>query len=62
GGGEAVLDLTFVLNVLLALVQESLNISLSSGAAYNVTNHQPMRLVILPRMRLVLATDAADQG
>lgn len=45
GGGEAVLDLTFVLNVVHAMDLASHNNSLSSGAAYNITNHQPMRLV-----------------
>ncbi|MDU8631091.1 NAD-dependent epimerase/dehydratase family protein [Pseudomonas syringae group sp. 243L2] len=45
GGGQAVLDLTFVLNVIHAMDLASHNSSLSSGAAYNITNHQPMRLV-----------------
>lgn len=45
GGGQAVLDLTFVLNVIHAMDLASRNSGLVSGAAYNVTNHQPMRLV-----------------
>ncbi|WP_426144013.1 NAD-dependent epimerase/dehydratase family protein [Pseudomonas sp. DWP3-1-2] len=45
GGGQAVLDLTFVLNVVHAMDLASRTSCLVSGAAYNVTNHQPMRLV-----------------
>jgi nucleoside-diphosphate-sugar epimerase len=44
GGGNALLDLTFVLNVVHAMDLASHHISLPSGAAYNITNHQPMRL------------------
>lgn len=44
-GGQAVLDLTFVLNVVHAMDLASRNRALSSGAVYNITNHQPMRLV-----------------
>ena len=43
-GGKALLDLTFVLNVVHAMDLASRGNSLPSGAAYNVTNHQPMRL------------------
>lgn len=44
-GGQALLDLTFVLNVVHAMELASRTPGLVSGAAYNVTNHQPMRLV-----------------
>lgn len=44
GGGSALLDLTFVLNVVHAMDLASRSTSLPSGAAYNITNHQPMRL------------------
>ncbi|WP_434772556.1 NAD-dependent epimerase/dehydratase family protein [Pseudomonas entomophila] len=44
-GGQALLDLTFVLNVVHAMDLASHTPGLISGAAYNVTNHQPMRLV-----------------
>lgn len=43
-GGKALLDLTFVLNVVHAMDLASSNTPLPSGAAYNITNHQPMRL------------------
>ncbi|ATV15630.1 NAD(P)-dependent oxidoreductase [Pseudomonas avellanae] len=52
GGGQAMLDLTFVLNVVHAMDLASHNSSLVSGAAYNVTNHQPMRLVDTLRLLL----------
>lgn len=44
GGGRAVLDLTFVLNVVHAMDLASRQQPLPSGAAYNITNHQPQRL------------------
>ncbi|MFK3725610.1 NAD-dependent epimerase/dehydratase family protein [Pseudomonas monteilii] len=44
-GGQALLDLTFVLNVVHAMDLASRTPGLVSGATYNVTNHQPMRLV-----------------
>ncbi|SEM48919.1 Nucleoside-diphosphate-sugar epimerase [Pseudomonas sp. ok272] len=44
GGGNALLDLTFVLNVVHAMDLASGGTALPSGAAYNITNHQPMRL------------------
>ncbi|CAI1691571.1 NAD-dependent epimerase/dehydratase family protein [Serratia quinivorans] len=44
GGGKAVLDLTFVLNVVHAMDLASRQHGLPSGAAYNITNHQPQRL------------------
>lgn len=44
GGGEALLDLTFVLNVVHAMDLASRQPDLPSGAAYNITNHQPMPL------------------
>ncbi|ROM92080.1 NAD(P)-dependent oxidoreductase [Pseudomonas brassicacearum] len=44
GGGKALLDLTFVLNVVHAMDLASRSNPLPSGATYNITNHQPMRL------------------
>jgi nucleoside-diphosphate-sugar epimerase len=44
GGGKAILDLTFVLNVVHAMDLASRQHGLPSGAAYNITNHQPLRL------------------
>ncbi|CAI0744385.1 NAD-dependent epimerase/dehydratase family protein [Serratia entomophila] len=44
GGGKALLDLTFVLNVVHAMDLASRQRQLPSGAAYNITNHQPQRL------------------
>lgn len=44
GGGNALLDLTFVLNVVHAMDLASRQADLPSGAAYNITNHQPMLL------------------
>ncbi|MGO2442220.1 MAG: NAD-dependent epimerase/dehydratase family protein [Serratia proteamaculans] len=44
GGGKALLDLTFVLNVVHAMDLASRQQPLPSGAAYNITNHQPQRL------------------
>ncbi|MDR1461649.1 MAG: NAD(P)-dependent oxidoreductase [Azoarcus sp.] len=44
GGGQALLDLTFVLNVVQAMDLASRKDKLPSGAIYNITNHQPQRL------------------
>lgn len=44
GGGEALLDLTFVLNVVHAMDLATRNQSLHSGSVYNITNHQPEKL------------------
>lgn len=44
GGGNALLDLTFVLNVVHAMDLASRQHRLPSGAVYNITNHQPQRL------------------
>lgn len=50
GGGQAVLDLTFVLNVVHAMHLASTQ-PLASGATYNIGNHQPGRLAdILERL------------
>lgn len=43
-GGEALLDLTFVQNVVYAMERATYSETLSSGSIYNVTNHQPQRL------------------
>ncbi len=45
GGGTAFLDLTFVLNVVHAMVLASQNEGLVSGSVYNITDQQPARLV-----------------
>lgn len=42
-GGEALLDLTYVQNVVYAMELATCR-SLRSGSVYNVTNHQPQRL------------------
>jgi nucleoside-diphosphate-sugar epimerase len=44
GGGQALLDLTFVLNAVQAMDLASARDKLPSGAIYNITNHQPQRL------------------
>ncbi|MEQ9893663.1 NAD-dependent epimerase/dehydratase family protein [Pectobacterium aroidearum] len=44
-GGEALLDLTFVGNVVEAMVLASERAGLVSGSVYNITNHEPARLV-----------------
>lgn len=44
GGGNALLDLTFVLNVVHAMSLATTQESLLSGAVYNITNQQPQRL------------------
>lgn len=50
GGGKAVLDLTFVLNVVHAMQLASTR-PLTSGAIYNISNHEPGRLAdILERL------------
>lgn len=50
GGGQAVLDLTFVLNVVHAMHLASIQ-PLVSGAIYNIGNHEPGRLAdILERL------------
>ncbi|GKX61041.1 NAD-dependent epimerase/dehydratase family protein [Leminorella grimontii] len=43
-GGEALLDLTFVQNVVYAMELATYGKGLRSGSVYNVTNHQPQRL------------------
>lgn len=43
-GGEAVLDLTYVGNVVQAMRLATTRPGLQSGLAYNITNHQPQRL------------------
>lgn len=44
GGGMAMLDLTFVLNVVHAMALATTQQNLLSGAVYNITNQQPQRL------------------
>lgn len=44
GGGTALLDLTFVLNVVHAMLLATTQPHLPSGAIYNITNHQPQPL------------------
>lgn len=43
-GGDALLDLTFVQNVVHAMGLATHNKTLRSGSIYNVTNHHPQRL------------------
>lgn len=43
-GGQALLDLTFVLNVVYALYLASINQNIRSGDTYNITNQQPCQL------------------
>lgn len=45
GGGQARLDLTFVLNVVHAMMLASCREGLRSGAIYNITNQEPQRLI-----------------
>ncbi|MEE4683173.1 NAD(P)-dependent oxidoreductase [Pseudomonas alliivorans] len=52
GGGEALLDLTFVLNVVHAMDLASRKAGLVSGSAYNITNHQPQRLADMLQLLL----------
>ncbi|ABS47581.1 3-beta hydroxysteroid dehydrogenase/isomerase family protein [Yersinia pseudotuberculosis IP 32953] len=47
GGGQAQLDLTFVLNVVHAMMLATDNDGLRSGAIYNITNQEPQRLVTM---------------
>lgn len=44
-GGQALLDLTYVGNVVHAMALASERPGLASGAIYNITNHEPQRLV-----------------
>lgn len=44
GGGSAQLDLTYVLNVVQAMMLATTGEHLASGAIYNITNQQPQRL------------------
>ena len=44
-GGEALLDLTFVSNVVQAMALATAAADLPSGSIFNITNHQPQRLV-----------------
>lgn len=46
-GGNALVDLTFVLNVVYALFLASTNASLKSGEVFNITNQQPAKLADL---------------
>ncbi|AMO49745.1 3-beta hydroxysteroid dehydrogenase/isomerase family [Enterobacter sp. FY-07] len=46
-GGEALLDLTFVHNVVHAMTLATQNRAVQSGDAFNITNHQPQRLVAM---------------
>lgn len=43
--GEALLELTFVQNVVYAMELATCNHTLKSGSVYNITNQQPQRLV-----------------
>jgi nucleoside-diphosphate-sugar epimerase len=45
GGGKALLDLTFVLNVVQAMMLATTTAGLASGRIYNITNQQPQHLV-----------------
>lgn len=44
-GGAALLDLTYVHNVVYAMELATRGSGLQSGSIYNVTNHQPQRLI-----------------
>ncbi|CAK9886687.1 MAG: 2-alkyl-3-oxoalkanoate reductase [Candidatus Erwinia impunctatus] len=46
-GGQALLDLTFVHNVVQAMELATLQPSLISGSVYNITNHQPQQLYVM---------------
>ncbi|KHN51485.1 NAD-dependent epimerase/dehydratase family protein [Pectobacterium fontis] len=52
-GGEALLDLTFVGNVVEAMMLASQRTGLVSGSAYNITNHEPARLADMLQSLLV---------
>lgn len=43
-GGQALLDLTYVQNVVHAMMLATQRAALCSGSVYNITNHQPLRL------------------
>ncbi|NUE66143.1 NAD(P)-dependent oxidoreductase [Snodgrassella sp. ESL0253] len=45
GGGKVLLDLTFVLNVVQAMMLATTTAGLASGRIYNITNQQPRQLV-----------------
>lgn len=46
-GGDALLDLTFTLNVVEAMWLATVQDVLPAGAAYNITNHQPQPLNVM---------------
>ncbi|GLW39878.1 hypothetical protein Pcaca04_38140 [Pectobacterium carotovorum subsp. carotovorum] len=52
-GGEALLDLTFVGNVVEAMALASQRTGLVSGSAYNITNHEPARLADMLQQLLI---------
>ncbi|WP_409159725.1 NAD-dependent epimerase/dehydratase family protein [Pectobacterium sp. B2J-2] len=52
-GGKALLDLTFVGNVVEAMALASQRTGLVSGSAYNITNHEPARLADMLEQLLV---------
>ncbi|MBA0167343.1 NAD(P)-dependent oxidoreductase [Pectobacterium sp. CFBP8739] len=52
-GGSALLDLTFVGNVVEAMALASQRPGLVSGSAYNITNHEPARLADMLEQLLV---------
>ncbi|MEQ9846020.1 NAD-dependent epimerase/dehydratase family protein [Pectobacterium brasiliense] len=52
-GGEALLDLTFVGNVVEAMALASQRAGLVSGSAYNITNHEPARLADMLEQLLI---------
>ncbi|MGC6387298.1 NAD-dependent epimerase/dehydratase family protein [Ewingella sp. S1.OA.A_B6] len=51
-GGDALLDLTFSLNVVEAMWLATIQEALPAGAAYNITNHQPQPLKVMLRQLL----------
>lgn len=53
GGGQAYLDLTFVLNVVQAMDLASNKAGLLSGSIYNISNQQPQRLADMLQQLLV---------
>ncbi|WP_312689489.1 NAD(P)-dependent oxidoreductase [Kosakonia sp.] len=46
-GGEALLDLTFMHNVVHAMTLATQNLAVRSGDVFNITNHQPQRLAAM---------------
>ncbi|MCV5714174.1 NAD(P)-dependent oxidoreductase, partial [Escherichia coli] len=46
-GGEALLDLTFVQNVVYAMQLATQVEGLRSGSIYNISNHQPQKLSVM---------------